>query len=181
MTTPENERPDVEKGSRLHQALALDELVHANADSNETMIRLVEQVRKDAEARNKKVDLLELGQRQTAKLLIMVAIVLLLVFGVGVINAVNISQARRNAAVTAGIAKDASATNTTLLDCLNARGECGKLNAEQQRKVLNEVKKYELTGFYCARTNPQPTDEQGAALLACMNRLYPGGPTLNKR
>lgn len=80
-----------------------------------------------------------------------------------------------------GIAGDVRSTNTTLLDCINSTGECGRRNASNQGKVLDEVKRYELTVIYCARTNPQPVDPDGSAFVACINRLYPGGPVLRGR
>lgn len=171
----------VEQGGRLHQALALEELVRANAESNDTMISLVEQVRHDAEARAKKVDLLERGMRQTSRLLKMLGAVLVCLLVVAGINAFNIQQTSRQADVTARIARDTQATNAQLYDCTNSQGACGKRNIENTKRILDEVKLYELTGFYCIRTNPQQVDKTGEQFLACMKRLYPTGPTLKGR
>lgn len=159
----------------------VEHLAQMNARSNETMMNLVEKVRQDAYMREKKVDLLDEGLRQTRRLIAMVGLVLVVMVGIGVINAVNIGQARRNAAVTAKTASDAGHTYALLLDCLNGSGECGKLNAENQKKLLDEVKLYELTVLYCVRINPQVDDPDGDDFIACVERLYPGGPKLQNR
>jgi hypothetical protein len=159
----------------------VDDLVRANAKSNATMMRLVEKVREDAQMRGRKVELLDQSMRQTRRLLIMVAATLVLLMGLGVVNAVNLNDARHNAAVTAATAKNADSTYTLLLDCLNARGECGKLNAQSQKRLLDEVKLYELTVLYCVRINPLVADPRGAQFIKCVNELYPGGPQLNTK
>lgn len=164
-----------------HTAEQVEELARANAESNATMMSLVAKVQQDAAMRERKVDLLEKGLQQTHRLLIMVGIALVLMVILGIVNAVNITEARKQAAVTAGIAKNAQGTYALLLDCINSRGECGKQNAEQNKRVLDEIKRYELTGFYCARTNPLSEDPNGDKFLACMDRLYVGGPKLSGR
>lgn len=159
----------------------VESLVAANAASNATMLRLVEGVREDAHLREKKVDLLERGLQQTHRLLLMVGVTIILMIGLGVANALNINAARHNAAVTAATAKDANGTYALLLDCLNSRGECGKLNAENGKKTLDEVKLYELTVLYCVRINPAADDPKGDLFIDCVSRLYPGGPVLKNR
>lgn len=165
----------------LQSALAVEELVESNNESNRTMLALVRQVQADTEQRARKVDLLEEQQARAGKLLIVSTAALFFLLVLAVFNAVSITQASANARRTAIIAKDAEQTNNTLLDCLNATGECGKINAKNQVKVLDEVKKYELTGFYCARTNPVAVDPSGEKFIECMKRLYPSGPILNGR
>ena len=109
-------------------------------------------------------------------------VVLAVVLVMGVINAVNMANARRNAAITANIAKDAQGTYALLLDCLDSQsGACGKRNAVKQKAILDEIKKYELTVIYCARTNPVTEDRSGDKFIACVDRLYPTGPELNGR
>jgi hypothetical protein len=164
--------------SAVHQ---VEDLVAANVASNATMLKLVEKVREDSYMREKKIDLLEEGLKQTHRLLAMVGAVLVLMLALGVINAVNIYDARRNAAVTAKTAQDANGTYALLLDCLNSRGECGKLNAENAKKTLDEVKLYELTVLYCVRINPALADPKGDQFIDCVTRLYPGGPILKNR
>lgn len=177
MTNPDDDRFHEERAATLQQ---VENLVNANAASNETMVRLVARVQDDAHLREKKVDLLEEGQTQMRRLLYMVAAVLVLMVGVGVINAVNIYDARKNAAVTAQTARDASSTYALLYDCLNQQGECGRKNAIAQKKLLDEVKLYELTVIFCVRTNPLVEDATGDKYLACVDRLYPGGPQLDR-
>lgn len=163
------------------EVLALEELIRANAESNATMASLVERVQEETAARDRKLEQLARNNREMHRLgWLMVACMAVLVI-LAVFNAVNIATARTNAAQTAAIARDSRSTNELLLDCLNAAGTCGKANAQQQRKILDEIKKYELTVIYCARTNPQNLDESGNKFIACVDRLYPGGPDLNGR
>lgn len=151
----------------LHQGLAIEELVRSNDESNRTMVSLVERVREETEARDRKVDALEKGHRQVRWVIVLAVILVLFLLTLGVINAINLTNTR--------------ATNQTLLDCVNATGACGQVNAESQTRILDTVKKYELTVLYCARTNPQPIDPKGDKFLACVDALYPGGPQLNRR
>lgn len=177
---PSDEPGDAEeRTSRLHNALAMEELVSANARSQATMIKLVESVRAETKARDRKVDALAMAQKsaQRGQRIGIVALVCLLFMAV--FNAFNVLETRHNAERSAKIADDVKKTNSLLLDCVNSSGECGKWNAEQQRKTLDEIKKYELTGFYCIRNFPATADPDGEKFLTCMERLYPGGPKLN--
>lgn len=167
--------------SRLHEALALEELIRANAESSETMAALVESVHEETAARDRKLEQLAENNRQMHRLAWLLAAAMAVLMVMAVVNAVNISTARRSASQTADIARDARSTNQLLLDCLNATGSCGKQNAQAQKKILDEIKKYELTVIYCARTNPQQLDDSGSKFIACVDRLYPGGPDLNGR
>lgn len=176
MTNPDDDRLRRERAATLQQ---VENLVQANTESNETMVRLVERVRDDAHLREKKIELLEDGQRQMRRLFAMLAVVLLLLVGIGIINAINISDARKNAAVTAQTARDASSTYALLYDCINQQSECGKRNAENLKLTLDEIKRYELTVIYCARTNPVTVDPDGKKFLVCVDKLYPGGPKLD--
>lgn len=180
-TSPEPTAPTGRRHYRGDPADAVERLVRANVASNDTMRTLVEKVRQDAHARERKIDLLEEGLRKTRHLFWLVAIAVALMIGIGIINATMIQQARRNAAITAAVARDSQATYALLLDCLNTQGECGKRNATQTKALLDEIKRYELTVIYCARTNPQPLDADGSKFVACIDRLYPGGPALNGR
>lgn len=174
MTTPREPRP-------ARSADPIERLVAANAESTETMRALVEKVREDAHLRERKVDLLEAGLHQTRRLLLLVGAVLVLVLGIGVINAVNIGQGRRNAEATARVARDAEATYALLYGCLDASGPCGRANAARTKEALDKIKQYELVVIYCARTNPQPIDDDGKKFIACIDRLFPGGPKLPGR
>lgn len=174
-TTPDEPDP------RLEAVDQVEQLARANEASNATLLRLVERVQQDAKMRQRKVDLLEEGQRQQHKLMILVAAVLIMMVVVGVINAINIYDTRRNAAAVAATAKDAQRTYKLLLGCLDVNEPCGKNGAERTKESLEEIKRYELTGFYCARTNPVAVDPSGDKFLECMNRLYPGGPQLKDR
>ena len=172
--------------SEPRRSLGVDEALHAltqaTMESNAAMTRLSTEVHHDTEARERKVELLEVAQRQTRKLLGLLGVILVLLFVVAVINAGNIHRTRQNAAVTRAIAEDTQSTYKLLLDCLDQRnGQCGQRNAVRTRAILDEVKLYELTGFYCARTNPLIEDPRGERFLACMKRLYPGGPELSGR
>ncbi len=183
MTEPEFPDTEVEdeRAARLHNALAMEELVSANQASNATMIGLIETVHKETAARDRKVAQLESNTKQLRKFTLVAMVMCALLLCMAVFNATNVIATRNNAEKTANIADDVKNTNTLLLDCLNSQGECGKWNAEQQRRTLEEIKKYELTGFYCIRNNPGPTDPDGEKFLACVNRLYPGGPQLNAK
>ena len=172
------DEPVHDESSRLSQAEALESLILANANSNSTMVSLVEKIREDSELRNQKVDLLEKSVRQMRWLIVLVAVIIAGQFTIAGINAYNISQARKNAGRTAEIARGVEQTNSVLLDCLNSTGECGRANAEEQKKFLDDVKRFNLAGFYCLRLNPATEDEAGEKLLACMKRLYPDGPEL---
>lgn len=157
----------------LRNALAIEELVRANADSNQTMLALVKGLREETKARDRKVEALDESVRQQKKLMVVAVIAVVILLMIAGVNAYNIAGQR----ATSHQVRD---TNALLLDCLNREGRCGQFNAQQQALLLDEVKKYELTGFYCIRTNPADRDPAGEAFLKCMNRLYPGGPQLEK-
>lgn len=163
-----------EKASRLHSALAIEELVAANHESNKTMVALVEHVRRETEARDRKIDVLEKNNRQTRWLTYLVGGAMVILLTLAIVNAVNISATQKQE-------EQVSKLNSLLLDCVNSTGECGKRNAILQNQLLDQVKQYNLVGFYCARTNPLSTDPKGEKFLECMQRLYPGGPTLQGR
>ncbi len=164
--------PDPNRRSSTTEAL--EDLVTANNESNVTMLALVEHIKRDLEARDRKIETVAASTRSMRKLALAMVVMMLVLMGIAAINATNLAAQRATA-------RDAKATNALLLDCVNARGACGQLNAQQQRLILDEVKKYELTGFYCLRTNPQTADPRGASFLQCMERLYPGGPKLQGR
>lgn len=180
MTTPPIPEPDPAARARPRREPLdpVERLVSANAESNATMRSLVERVREDAHMRERKIDLLEDGLHQTRRLLLLVGVVLVLILGIGIINAVNIGQGRRNAEATARVARDAQATYALLLGCLDATSPCGRANAETTKQALDKIKQYELIIIYCARSNPRDKDEDGTAFIACINRLFPGGPSL---
>jgi hypothetical protein len=162
-------------------ASAIDELVTANRQSNETMLALVEHVRKETVARDRKIDVLEQNNKQTRLLLYLVSGAVVMLLLLASFNAIGITAARQNVEQSAAIAKNVDQTNATLLDCLNSRGACGQANAASQKGILDSVKQYNLVGFYCIRVNPATADPKGEAFLKCMQRLYPGGPVLERR
>lgn len=155
-------------------AVAIEDLVAANRESNRTMVALVEHVQRETAARDKKIAVIEHGNRMTRMLTYLLASAMIVVLALAVVNAYNLAATRKQA-------DQLTQLNTFLLDCVNSTGECGRRNAEAQRQLLDKVKQYELTGFYCARNNPAIRDPEGDAFLACMKRLYPGGPTLEGR
>lgn len=159
----------------------VEELIAANVASNATMVHLVEEVQRDADLRGRKVELLQEEARQTRKQIFIASIGIVLMLVIGVANAINLNDARHNAAVTAATARDANGTYTLLLDCLNPDGVCGKRSAAQSARTLDEIKKYELIVLYCVRINPALADPKGEAFIDCVNRLYPGGPQLPNR
>jgi uncharacterized integral membrane protein len=165
----------------VDQTEAIEELVRANSESNTTMQRLVDHVRKETEARDRKIDALDRTQRTMRWLLAVCTVSTIVLLIIAVINTTNIAAQRRSAARQAAIGMQVQQTNKTLLDCLNSTGACGQINQQQQNLLLDKVKQYELTGFYCIRTNPALKDPNGELFLKCMERLYPGGPTLNGR
>jgi cytoskeletal protein RodZ len=169
-----------DRAGQLHAALAVEELVAANHESNQTMLSLIDRVREETAARDRKVDSLDKNIRQTRWLLFIGigAVVILLL--VGVINATNLYKSRKTQQQTKAIADQTAQTNRTLLDCLNSTGQCGQINQASQAKILDTVKQYELTVIYCARTNPANVDPKGDKFVACVAKLYPGGPTLNR-
>ncbi|MET0698591.1 MAG: hypothetical protein ABWY93_02905 [Mycobacterium sp.] len=160
---------------------AIQELIRANTASNNTMRQLIASVQAETRVRDRKVELLIATQRHVRNLMRTVIVVMALVLLVAGLNAYNINAGKRNAAQTAAILERVNVNNGLLLDCLNRTGRCGQVNAEQERQVLNEVKRYELTVIYCARSNLQATDVANRLFLACINRLYPGGPALAGR
>lgn len=162
-----------------HEA-ALDGLVEANQTSNSTMIRLIEQVRKDTETRDRKITAMEHQQKQLRWAIILVCVGIAVLLVVAGINATNIASTRKAQKNTEVIARSVDVTNKTLLDCINETGECGRSDAARQKELLDEVKLYELTGFYCIRNNPATADPQAEAFLKCMQDLYPGGPVLDR-
>lgn len=165
----------------LHQALALEELIRANNTSASVMQRLVNHVEKETDARNRKVDALERNGHQLRRLMVLNLVAVALMIAFGAINAVNIGVARRQQAQASALARQVAATNSLLLDCLNSTGHCGQVNQANQKRILDEVKRYELTVIYCARTNPQQIDKDGTAFFMCIHRLYPTGPALAGR
>lgn len=160
---------------------AVEELVAANHESNKTMMALVDHVRQETEARDRKIEVIEENNRQTRLLLVLVSGAVVVLILLAIFNAIGITNARRNVQQTAAIASQVDRTNQTLLDCLNSQGTCGQVNAANQQGLLDAVKQYNLVGFYCIRTNPQTTDPKAESFLKCMQRLYPGGPTLAGR
>lgn len=180
MTTPPTPEPDPAPRVRPRREPLdpVERLVSANAESNATMRNLVERVREDAHMRERKIDLLEDGLHQTRRLLLMVGVVLVIVLGIGIINAINITQGRRNAEATAQVARDAQATYALLLGCLDTTSPCGRSNSEKTKEALDRIKQYELIVIYCARSNPRDKDEDGSAFIACVARMFPGGPSL---
>lgn len=170
MTDPE--LSDEERADR--NASAVEELVAANHESNRTMADLVDHVRKETQARDRKIDVLEKNNKQTRMLTYMLGGTMLVLLMLAVFNAFNIAAANRQQ-------DQIRAINATLLDCVNSTGECGRVNTANQARILDQVKQYELTGFYCIRNNPAQADPEGEQFLKCMQRLYPGGPTLNGR
>lgn len=178
MTDPESGE---EPSSRLQNALAIEELVAANEASNRTMVDLVRNVQAETEARDRKVDALAKSQHMQRILSGLGVVCISLVLVLAIINAFELASTRRAAHKQAMIAEQVQKTNDTLLDCLNTTGQCGQINSANQAKILDEVKKYELTGFYCIRNNPAIKDPNGEKFLKCVNELYPGGPQLNGR
>ena len=169
------------RNARLDAAREVERLVAANAASNATMTRLVDKVRIDAEKRERKIELLERESKQMKRLLAMVGAAIAILLIVEFFNAYNVSQARKHGQYIANAARDAAATNTLLLGCFQPDSECSKRNAEQQKKILDEIKLYELTALYCLRINTAQEDPNGSEFLACVKRLYPTGPTLKGR
>jgi hypothetical protein len=146
---PQPHHTDDERSARMHTAMAMEQLIQANAESNATMVELIEGVRRDGQARNRKVDLLEAQQRQMKRLFLLAVAAIACLLLLAVFNAFSLTSTRRNTAQT-------------------------KVVAEQQVGLIQEVKRYQLTIFYCARVNPQPTDPSGEAFLACVAKAYPG-------
>jgi hypothetical protein len=173
MTTPANSG-----GPRRDPRHAVEDLARANAESNHTLMRLVQKVSDDATMRERKVDLLERSMRQGHRLLILLTVVLIALLMVGAVNAANIASARRNAEVTAQSARDSANTYALLLDCLNSRGECGKRNAQQTKSYLDEVKVYELVLASCDRAHPVTDDADSKQFIDCVKRHFPNGPVL---
>lgn len=166
--------PDEDREARDRSSEAIEGLAAANMSSNATMLALVHEVRAETEARDKKIDLLERNHRQMQWLVVAVCCATVLMLTLGVVNAVNLASTRSQQDQVKDI-------NHTLLDCVNSTGSCGQINASNQQKIVDEVKKYELIGFYCIRNNSAASDPRGENFLKCMNKLYPGGPQLEGR
>lgn len=162
-------------------AMAIEELISANARSTQSMERLAKYVQEETEARDRKIEALGRNQHTLRWLVVVGTAATVVLLIVAIINAANISSQRRQAARQAAIAEQVAATNRFLLDCINSTGVCGKKNIVTQNRLLTEVKQYELTGFYCIRKNPAGKDPDAEEFLKCMNRLYPGGPQLQGR
>jgi hypothetical protein len=165
VTLPDPDLPESDKG--MSNASAVEHLVAANEESSRTMLALVEGVRQETAARDRKVEALDknLHQMRTVTWLAAAALIILLVLAV--FNAFNLDASRK--------------TNHTLLDCVNSTGRCGQINQGNQAKILDTVKLYELTVLYCARTNPRDVDPNGDKFIACVNQLYPGAPQLDRQ
>jgi hypothetical protein len=173
---------------RVSNLSAMEQLVTANEQSNRTMLDLVESVRQETVARDRKVEALdknlqalEKNLRQTRWITGLVAFAIAVLLTIGTINAINLAAARKQAQQTRETAAQAAQINQTLLDCVNSTGVCGQVNQENQARILDTVKMYELTVIYCARTNPQPVDPKGDKFLDCVTKLYPGGPKLDRK
>lgn len=175
--------PDPEENvpSALHSALVIEELISANEASNRTMLELVDTVRKETVARDRKVDALEKGHRQMRWLIALTTALVVFLITLGIVNAINLAEARKSQKSTADIAKGVQDNNRTLLDCVNSTGACGQINQANQAKILDTVKLYELTVIYCARTNPATVDPKGDKFLICVKKLYPDGPDLDRQ
>lgn len=164
---------DEERSDRWNRSSsAMEDLAAANAASNQTMMSLVAEVRSEAKARDRKIAVMEKANRQTRVLTYLLSGATVIMLVLATINAVNLATA-------ADEQRSIEQINRTLLDCVNSTGECGQVNQQTQKQFLDEVKKYNLIGFYCIRNNPAPNDPKAGKFLACMQRLYPGGPTLS--
>lgn len=181
MTGPEQLPEDGERATRRESAVAIEELVTANAESNKTMLNLVNRVREETAARDRKVDALERTTRQMQWVIGSAAVLIAVLLVLAVFNAINLNETRKSQKTVAAIAESTQETNRTLLDCVNSTGQCGQVNQANQAKILDTVKLYELTVIYCARTNPQNVDPMGNKFVACVSQLYPGGPTLDRK
>lgn len=173
--------PEEQTPSELRSSLAINELIAANEASNRTMTDLVDTVRSETKARDRKVDALDKNLHQMRLVTFLVAVTMVVLLALAVTNAFNLSAARKSAKQTKDIAAAVQTTNQTLLDCVNSTGVCGQVNSANQSKILDTVKQYELTVIYCARTNPANLDPKGDKFLVCVNKLYPGGPQLNRQ
>lgn len=173
--------PDTGRESELRSTLIVEELVASNNESNRTMLNLVERVREETAARDRKVDALERSHQQMRWVIGLALVLTAVLLSLAVFNAINLNATRKSQHQVALIARNTAETNRTLLDCLNSTGRCGQLNAANQAKVLDTVKLYELTVLYCARTNPRDVDPKGDKFIACVNQLYPGAPQLDRR
>jgi hypothetical protein len=167
MTQPAPDAEDGTNGASMTDAAAVEHLVAANQESNRTMMALVDGVRRETVARDRKVESLDKNFRQMQWVTVLVGAAILVMLVVGVFNAFNLAATRK--------------TNHTLLDCVNSTGSCGQANQANQAKILDTVKLYELTVLYCARTNPRDVDPNGDKFIACVNTLYPGAPQLNRQ
>lgn len=164
---------------RAEMAAAIAELSRSTTESTSTMEHLVEQVRRDANAREKKIQVLEVTLDRTRRLQQFMGAGLVLLLALAVFNASTLSAVRANALVSADIAKDSQGTYRLLLDCLDqVHGACGKQTAVQTAKLLEQIKQYELTVIFCARTHPAVEDPDGVKFRVCVNQLFPGGPQL---
>lgn len=160
-----------DQAARARNTEAMEDLISANADSSRVMIDLVESVRRETAARDRKVDALEKSQKQMHWVIIMACVLSVIFLGIAVVNAVNLSRTGRQLHETREL-------NAYVLDCVNNTGVCGRQNALVQERALDEIKKYNLIAFYCIRNNPATDDPRGAKFVECMNRLYPSGPQL---
>lgn len=169
------ESEDVTRSDRMDRNNnAIDDLIAANESSNRSMLALVESVRQETAARDRKIDVLEKNHRQMNYVMAAVCAAIAVMLALGTVNAINLASGRAQQ-------EQIRQLNGVMLDCVNSTGACGQANAVQQARILDSVKQYELTGFYCLRNNPGTADPKGEAFLACMKRLYPGGPTLQGR
>lgn len=173
--------PEGPTPSALHSALAVEDLIAANNASNRTMLELVGTVRQETAARDRKVDALEKSHKQVQWVIGLAVVLIIFLITLGTVNAINLNTTRKSQQQVKAIAASTDETNKTLLDCLNSTGRCGQLNAENQAKILDTVKLYELTVIYCARTNPANIDPKGDKFVQCVAKLYPGGPTLDRQ
>ena len=171
----EDDAESAARADRMNRnSAASEDLVAANNESNKTMLALVEHVRQETVARDRKIAVMERSQRQVRKLVYLICAATAILLVIAGINAYNIAASKDQQRQIRNI-------NATLLDCVNQTGECGQINAQTQGQVLDEVKRYNLAGFYCIRNNPAASDPKAEKFLKCMERIYPGGPTLARR
>ncbi len=75
-------------------------------------------------------------------------------------------------------ADDSRSTNQLLYGCLKPGTTCSNENARRTAEVMaqltNQLRQTQFVIAVCQRQNPVDEDPQGTAMVACVQRYYPG-------
>lgn len=175
-----NPTPDEEREERRQLITAITLASKESANAGERASNLVTAVQEETAARDRKVAALvdqtealteqTNALHQTAKTLkrviVGLALALAILLCLAGLNFYNTSQ-------TAGVARNAQATNELLLSCLQPNTECSNANEAAAQKLNTDQRQTALVIAFCQRANPAPANSP-QQVLACVQGFYPG-------